>query len=159
MTRTERSEMRKTPLKSARRRACGRHGQASGLPTPLTGEQNQKKRTIHVLPKPDNFIRYRQTSSSDRNYRPSPSLRTASIQKQIACVPDSKLVRFTVNVDWRGAPTPSCLKKRGQVSRLEGCSRRRRPDRRILERPSRPLRGASGRGPCDEMRRTSESGH
>ena len=25
---------------------CGRHGQASGLPTPPTGEQNQKKRTI-----------------------------------------------------------------------------------------------------------------
>jgi hypothetical protein len=24
------------------------------------GEQNQKKRTIHALPKPDNFIRYRQ---------------------------------------------------------------------------------------------------
>jgi hypothetical protein len=24
-----------------------------------TGEQNQKKRTNHVLPKPDNFIRYR----------------------------------------------------------------------------------------------------
>jgi hypothetical protein len=26
-----------------------------------TGEQKQKKRTIHALPKPDNFIRYRQT--------------------------------------------------------------------------------------------------
>jgi len=25
-----------------------------------TGEQNQKKRTYDVLPKPDNFIRYRQ---------------------------------------------------------------------------------------------------
>jgi hypothetical protein len=25
-----------------------------------TGEQKQKKRTIHALPKPDNFIRYRQ---------------------------------------------------------------------------------------------------
>ena len=37
----------------------GRHGQASGLPTPPTGEQNQKKRTFEVLPKPDNFIRYR----------------------------------------------------------------------------------------------------
>jgi hypothetical protein len=30
------------------------------LPTPPTGEQNQKKRTYDVLPKPDNFIRYRQ---------------------------------------------------------------------------------------------------
>src|ERR1700733_1260092 len=26
-----------------------------------TGEQKQKKRTIHALPKPDNFIRYRHT--------------------------------------------------------------------------------------------------
>jgi hypothetical protein len=52
--------MRKTPLKSARRRPHGRHGQASGLPTPPTGEQNQKKRTFDALPKPDNFIRYRQ---------------------------------------------------------------------------------------------------
>jgi hypothetical protein len=32
------------------------------LPTPPTGEQNQKKRTYVVLPKPDNFIRYRQPS-------------------------------------------------------------------------------------------------
>jgi hypothetical protein len=31
------------------------------LPTPPTAEQNQKKRSNHVLPKPDNFIRYRQT--------------------------------------------------------------------------------------------------
>jgi hypothetical protein len=30
------------------------------LPTPPTGEQKQKKRTSDVLPKPDNFIRYRQ---------------------------------------------------------------------------------------------------
>jgi len=29
------------------------------LPTPPTGEQNQKKRTFDVLPKPDKFIRYR----------------------------------------------------------------------------------------------------
>jgi hypothetical protein len=28
-----------------------------------TGEQKQKKRTIHALPKPDNFIRYRQKMS------------------------------------------------------------------------------------------------
>jgi hypothetical protein len=53
--------MRKAPLKSARRQNCwGRHGQASGLPTPPTAEQNQKKRTFDALPKPDNFIRYRQ---------------------------------------------------------------------------------------------------
>jgi hypothetical protein len=51
--------MRKTPLKSARRQACRRHGQTSGLPTPPTGEQKQKKRTFDVLPKPDKLIRYR----------------------------------------------------------------------------------------------------
>jgi hypothetical protein len=51
------------PLKSAQRRACGRHGQASGLPTPPTGEQNQKKRTFDPLPKPDKFIRYRQVGA------------------------------------------------------------------------------------------------
>ena len=43
---------------------CGRHGQASGLPTPPTAEQNQKKRTYDALPKPDNFIRYRQSQKS-----------------------------------------------------------------------------------------------
>ena len=62
-TATERSgtaTMKNAPLNSARRRcACGRHGQASGLPTPPTGQQNQKKRTYDGLPKPDNFIRYR----------------------------------------------------------------------------------------------------
>ena len=52
--------MRKAPLKSARRQNCwGRQGQASGLPTPPTAEQNQKKRTFDALPKPDNLIRYR----------------------------------------------------------------------------------------------------
>ena len=55
---------RPTPLNSAQpRRTCGRHGQASGSPTPPTGEQNQKKRTFDVPPKPDNFIRYRQPIS------------------------------------------------------------------------------------------------
>jgi transposase len=59
--RTERSGMRNKPPKSARRRnPCGRHGQACGLPTPSTAEQNQKKRTYDVLPKPDKLIRYRQ---------------------------------------------------------------------------------------------------
>jgi hypothetical protein len=38
---------------------CGRHGQASGLPTPPAGEQKQKKRTYDVLPKPNYLIRYR----------------------------------------------------------------------------------------------------
>ena len=48
------------PLKSARRRnAVDGMDKASGLPTPPTAEQNQKKRTNHVLPKPDKFIRYR----------------------------------------------------------------------------------------------------
>jgi hypothetical protein len=35
------------------------------LPTPPTGEQNQKKRTFDVLPKPDKFIRYRQDRRFD----------------------------------------------------------------------------------------------
>jgi hypothetical protein len=53
--------MRKTPLKiRVAAKPCGRHGQASGLPTPPTAEQKQKKRTFNVLPKPDNLIRYRQ---------------------------------------------------------------------------------------------------
>ena len=52
------------PLKSARRRnAVDGMDKASGLPTPPTAEQNQKKRTNHVLPKPDKFIRYRQKMS------------------------------------------------------------------------------------------------
>jgi hypothetical protein len=33
------------------------------LPTRPTGEQKQKKRTDDGLPKPDNFIRYRQKLS------------------------------------------------------------------------------------------------
>ena len=33
------------------------------MPTPPTAEQNQKKRTFDVLPKPDKFIRYRQRLS------------------------------------------------------------------------------------------------
>jgi hypothetical protein len=41
------------------------HGQASGLPTPPTGEQKQKKRTFRVLPKPHNLIRYRQRLPSE----------------------------------------------------------------------------------------------
>ena len=55
--RSSSQERRLNPLGGA---TCGRHGQASGLPTPPTGEQNQKKRTFDVLPKPDNLIRYRQ---------------------------------------------------------------------------------------------------
>jgi len=50
--------MRKTPLKSARRRNPG-DGMDKPVPTPLTGEQKQKKRTCDVLLKPDNLIRYR----------------------------------------------------------------------------------------------------
>jgi cyanate lyase len=50
------------------------------LPTPPTGEQNQKKRTFDVLPKPDKFIRYRQEMSKKlsagglRRWRPWPRL-------------------------------------------------------------------------------------
>ena len=54
--------MRKTPLKSARRRDClwtsGRRFASSTSPQ----EQNQKKRTFDVLPKPDNSIRYRHSA-------------------------------------------------------------------------------------------------
>jgi hypothetical protein len=53
--------MRKTPLKSARRRNPG-DGMDKPVPTPLTGEQKQKKRTCDVLLKPDNLIRYRHFS-------------------------------------------------------------------------------------------------
>ena len=45
-TKTERSEMRKTLPKSARRRACGRHGQASGLPT--RPQENKSRRSGHM---------------------------------------------------------------------------------------------------------------
>src|ERR1700733_15229729 len=37
-------------------------------------------------------------------------------------VPDSKVVRLTVHVDYLIEPAASCLKGRGEVSRLEGCS-------------------------------------
>jgi hypothetical protein len=52
--------MSKTPLKSARRRASGNGDNAPALPTVPQAEQNQKKRTIHALPKPVKLIRYRQ---------------------------------------------------------------------------------------------------
>jgi hypothetical protein len=45
--------------KSARRRGCGQGIRFAHSPT---GEQNQKKRTYDVLPKPDKWIRYRQAS-------------------------------------------------------------------------------------------------
>ncbi|MFZ0605747.1 MAG: hypothetical protein WAN05_31090, partial [Roseiarcus sp.] len=47
---------------------CGRHGQAFGLPNPPTAEQNQKKRTLDALPKPDNLIRYRQEMPISRGW-------------------------------------------------------------------------------------------
>ena len=55
----ERSGMRKTPLKSARRRAV-EWGQRQGVAHSPTGEQNQKKRTFDALTKPDKLIRYPQ---------------------------------------------------------------------------------------------------
>src|SRR4051812_976467 len=54
-----RPSMYRLPLKSARRRACGRRGQVYDLPTPPTGEQKQTKRTFDVLPKTANLISYR----------------------------------------------------------------------------------------------------
>ena len=56
--------MRKTPLKSARRRALWKCGQRKRVAHSPTGEQNQKKRTNHLLPKPDNLIRYRQNGAN-----------------------------------------------------------------------------------------------
>jgi hypothetical protein len=51
----------KTPLKSARRRASWTAWTSLRLAHPAhEAEQNQKKRTSDVLPKPDNLIRYRQ---------------------------------------------------------------------------------------------------
>src|SRR5271157_3508659 len=58
-TRRERSRIRKTPLKSARRRACGNVDNANALPTVPQEEQKQKKRTFDALPKPGKLIRYR----------------------------------------------------------------------------------------------------
>jgi hypothetical protein len=52
--------MKNAPLKSARRRGLWKWGQGIRLAHSPTAEQNQKKRTNHLLPKPDKFIRYRQ---------------------------------------------------------------------------------------------------
>jgi hypothetical protein len=52
--------MKNAPLKSARRRGPWKWGQGIRLAHSPTAEQNQKKRTNHLLPKPDKFIRYRQ---------------------------------------------------------------------------------------------------
>jgi hypothetical protein len=65
-TRTERSRtatMKNAPFKSARRRGLWKWGQGIRFAHSPTAEQNQKKRTNHVLPKPDKFIRYRQWKS------------------------------------------------------------------------------------------------
>ena len=63
--------MQKAPLKSARRRnPVDGMDKPLACPPPPTGEQNQKKRTFDVLPKPDNSIRYRQgTSNATREGR------------------------------------------------------------------------------------------
>src|SRR6202044_496864 len=61
------------PPKSARRTrplwTCGRR---FASPTSPQGEQNQKKRTFDALPKPDNFIRYRQIMSGGFPRPPQP---------------------------------------------------------------------------------------
>jgi hypothetical protein len=57
------------PLKSARRRSfSGEYGRCFAPPT-SPQEQNQKKRTIHPLPKFDNFIRYRHHSKPSAGSR------------------------------------------------------------------------------------------
>ena len=66
MTAAARPWTYRLPLKSARRRACGRHGQVCDLPTPPTAEQKQTKRTFNVLPKPANLISYRQSPGRTR---------------------------------------------------------------------------------------------
>jgi hypothetical protein len=65
------------------------------LPTPPTGEQNQKKRTYDVLPKPDNLIRYRQTLPSERFSS------AALIQKQLALI--DALTPDRIGIDNGGA--------------------------------------------------------
>src|SRR5580693_4442090 len=63
-TRTEGSgttALSNAPLKSAQRRDLWTAWTSLRLAHPAhEAEQKQKKRTNHVLPKPDNFIRYRQ---------------------------------------------------------------------------------------------------
>jgi hypothetical protein len=61
--------MKNAPLKSARRRGLWKCGQGIRLAHSPTAEQNQKKRTNHVLPKPDNFIRYRQRNAYARGFK------------------------------------------------------------------------------------------
>jgi hypothetical protein len=60
--------MRKTPLKSARRRACGNVDNANTLPTVPQEEQKQKKRTFDVLPKPDKLTQLAQLEASFSNF-------------------------------------------------------------------------------------------
>src|ERR1700745_1939462 len=84
MTTTERSEMRKTPLKSARRRASWTAWTSLRLAHPAhTAEQDQKKRTNHALPKPDKFIRYRQQKFGD-GQAPEASVQVQTAQRTIA---------------------------------------------------------------------------
>jgi hypothetical protein len=70
--------MKNVPLKSARRRGLWKCGQGIRLANSPTAEQNQKKRTFDVLPKPDKFIRYRQT------FPPEPFPLGGVYQKQLA---------------------------------------------------------------------------
>src|ERR1700687_1046398 len=62
--RRERSSNPEKPLKSARRPTCGNVDNAKGVAHSPTGEQKQKKRTLDVLPKPANLIRYRQQAAA-----------------------------------------------------------------------------------------------
>ena len=112
---------RKTPPKSARRRACGRHGQASSLPTPPTGEQKQKKRTYDVLPKPDNLIRYRQNETG----RSAATTRRARCSPAHAPSPNGPISRSSLSAATYSPPQPpatSSATARRFGSRCEGAS-------------------------------------
>src|SRR5271165_7556627 len=98
-TRKERSEKPDTPPESARRRAlwtCGRRSHVDHIPT---GEQNQKKRTFDVLPKPDKLIRYRQ-------YQPE-ACPLAALGASRACMPKHETVESIREIHAAAAPKPS----------------------------------------------------
>jgi hypothetical protein len=95
---------RKAPLKSARRQACGNVDNASALPTVPQAEQKQKKRTYVALPKPDNFIRYRQCSHEEIA-RAFQVLRSGDCRSDPSCS-GAKRLDFAIDGRWRARYDP-----------------------------------------------------
>lgn len=83
------------PRKSTPRPACGRPGQVCDLTTPPTGEQNQKKRTFDVLPKPANLISSRQHRPAKSHGTKSPGRPTGSHSLLPEAVPSSSPIGTT----------------------------------------------------------------